>query len=392
VAPFRIGFRKTDKEHVDSPDTEADGESSLPEEVLSRDFFELEPEEVSSYEPPAPKLAQRSWRRLKTVAGVLTAVLLVGGLVTAFVLLWPSSRVSVPDLVGKILGDAIETARRSGLSPRVEGWAYSGKHSDGVVLSQRPRGRMVVTKGSEVSLTLSKGPDTESGDLTGSVLRPGQAQSSSATASPFAGKTVCVDPGHQVIASQGEWVDPGMTKRSPPDNGGQGTVTGNHEYILTMDIAGKLRSLLEKDGINVIMTRESGGVDLTNVTRAEIANRGGADLLVSVHLGYSEDANAKGTTTLYPANTQWTAGFYEKSKTAALYIQADTAQSCGTTDLGAHARDDMPLFNWSQVPVTEVLVAYLSNADEDRLLATDEFRWKAAWGIRNGIIKYLRSP
>lgn len=34
----------------------------------------------------------------------------------------------------------------------------------------------------------------------------------------------------------------------------------------------------------------------------------------------------------------------------------------------------------------------MSNAEEDKLLATDEFRWNAAWGIRNGIIKYLGSP
>ena len=76
----------------------------------------------------------------------------------------------------------------------------------------------------------------------------------------------------------------------------------------------------------------------------------------------------------------------------ALYVQADTFKSCGTDDLGVGARDDLPLFNWSRVPVAEVLVAYLSNAEEDKLLPTDEFRWKAAWGIRNGIIKYLSSP
>ena len=102
--------------------------------------------------------------------------------------------------------------------------------------------------------------------------------------------------------------------------------------------------------------------------------------------------NTRGTNTLYPANTTWTAQFYEKSKTAALYIQEETVGSCGTEDLGITARDDLALFNWSRVPVAEVLVAYLSNPDEEKLLATDDFRWKAAWGIRDGIIKYLRNP
>ena len=387
MALLKRWSRKPNEEEPESPVADQSADSPR-EEALSRDFFELEPEEVSSFKPPTPKLASRSWRRLKAAAAVLAAAVLVCGVVVAVILVWPSSKVSVPDLVGKILGEAIETSRHSGLSPRVEGWAFSDKHSDGVVLAQRPRRRQVVAKGSEISLTISKGPRPESANLSppGST---GQENPGSATARSVAGKTVCIDPGHQALASQGEWADPGMGKRIPPDNSEVGSVTGNLEYLLTMDIAEKLRNLLEKDGINVIMTRESGGVDLTNVMRAEIANNRDADLLVSVHLGYSRDAGARGTTTLYPADTQWTAAFYEKSKTAALYMQADTVKSCGTTDLGAKARDDLPLFNWSRVPVAEVLVAYLSNAEEDKLLATDEFRWKAAWGIRNGIIKYL---
>ncbi len=392
MAFFKRNSPKQKEEGVLSPTTGEDIDSPSAVEILSRDFFELEPEEVLSFKPPTPELAPRSWRRLKTAVAVLAAVILVGGLIAVLVLAWPSSEVKVPNLIGKMLGGAMETAKRSRLTPRVEGWAYSGKHSDGVVLSQRPRGRQVVARGSEISLTISKGPRPEGGDLTGSVGTTGQAESSSATASPFTGKTVCIDPGHQAIARQGEWVDPGMTKRNPPENAEAGAVTGNVEYLLTMDIAEKLRNLLEKDGINVIMTRESGGVDLTNIMRAEIANNRDADLLVSIHLNYSRDANAKGTTTLYPANTKWTAGFYEKSKTVAIYIQADTVKSCGTADLGISPRDDLPLFNWSKVPVAEVLVAYLSNAEEDKLLATDEFRWNAAWGIRNGIIKYLGSP
>jgi N-acetylmuramoyl-L-alanine amidase len=36
--------------------------------------------------------------------------------------------------------------------------------------------------------------------------------------------------------------------------------------------------------------------------------------------------------------------------------------------------------------------AFLSNPRDDSLLAQDDFRWKVAWGLRNGIIKCMENP
>ena len=362
----------------------ADGAESMTPE-RERDFFDLEPEEMRSYRASAPLIGRPPERRFTPLAAAALALVVVVLAVVLAVVLWPSSGARVPSVVGKMLADAIETARARGFSPIVAGWEYSDVHTDGVILAQSPAGGGQAIKGTEVKLTVSKGPrpESESPPAAPSTSTPAP------NAGPLAGRTVCVDPGHQSRLVDMEWIDPGLTRKAEPDSPQRGASTGNAEYVLTLDIAMKLKSLLEKDGIAVVLTRDTSDIDLPDITRAQIANTANADLYVRIHFNYSENPEQKGTATLYPARNTWTDSFYERSKTAALYIQEELTKSCGTSDLGIFARDTIPGFNWSQVPVVEPLPVYLSNPEQDEMLTEDGFRWKIAWGIRDGIQKYM---
>jgi N-acetylmuramoyl-L-alanine amidase len=78
-------------------------------------------------------------------------------------------------------------------------------------------------------------------------------------------KVIVIDPGHGGV-----------------DHGTENRTLGVMEKTCTLDVALKLKRLLEASGYKVVLTRES-DVDVPLAARALIANRAGADLFVSIH-------------------------------------------------------------------------------------------------------------
>jgi N-acetylmuramoyl-L-alanine amidase len=392
--------RETESDSAESPqeDVPASGvgeEGPTPgeEHTRSGDFFDLPVEEVASYRPTGVIVAPRKQISSKPTLEVLMVLLVLGAVAALVVVLWPSSSARVPRLVGKNLTTAMQDARGRGFAPVVSGWAYSDDHADGVILAQQPSAGKTVRKGAGITLTVSKGPSPDQGEGTSHVTpqsnaQPGQGQ---VEAGPLSGKTVTVDPGSQAIAAQSEWSDPGMTERVTADKDAKGVLTGNDEYLVDLDIALKVKSLLEKEGVKVVMTRKNSTVDLTNAMRADVANNASSDLLLSIHCNSSDDQMMKGIDTLYPAGEGYTVPIHEKSKGAALFIQAQLVKACGVEDLGVLSRQDMPIFNWSKVPAVQVEVGYLSSPRDDSLLAEEQYRSKVAKGLCDGIVQYFKN-
>jgi N-acetylmuramoyl-L-alanine amidase len=219
---------------------------------------------------------------------------------------------------------------------------------------------------------------------------------SSISAARAAAPVVVLDPGHDLRANPAtEPIGPGSTTQKIKDGGGtRGVVSGLTEAQLNLRVALRLRTLLERAGVRVVMTRtKAAGTSMGNIARARIANRAHAALFLRVHADGSTDRSVRGTHTLYPALRRgWTDDIYAASKRAATIVQSEAVRALGFPDRGLQERSDYTGFNWSDVPVILAELGFMTNPTEDRLLAGAAYQHRAAVGLCRGTLRYLRRP
>ena len=207
---------------------------------------------------------------------------------------------------------------------------------------------------------------------------------------------VVVDAGHDQYANPAtEPIGPGSSTQKIKDGGGtRGAVSGLREADLNMRVALRVRSLLQRAGVRVVMTRtRTAGVSMGNIARARIANRARAALFLRIHADGSSDPTARGTHVLYPAlRSGWTDDVYAASKRAATVVQSETHRALGFPDRGLQERTDFTGFNWSDSPVILVEMGFMTNPTEDRLLATPAYQRRAAVGMCRGTLRFLGRP
>ena len=128
------------------------------------------------------------------------------------------------------------------------------------------------------------------------------------------------------------------------------------------------------------MTRTTtAGTSVGNIARARIANRARAALFLRIHADGAPSPAARGSHTLYPAlRVGWTDDIYARSKAAARTMQRELVRALGFPDRGLQPRRDFTGFNWANVPTVLAEVGFMTNATEDRLLATKAYRDRAA--------------
>ncbi len=206
------------------------------------------------------------------------------------------------------------------------------------------------------------------------------------------GKVVVIDPGHQAKGdSNPEPVGPSSSEhKAKVTDGTVGVTTGIPESELVLAVSLKLRAALEAHGIETLMTRESEDFNLSNIQRAQIANQAKADLFIRIHADGSNNPSASGIHVLYPTSIKgWTDDIAAASKKAALLAQRELIAATGAIDRGIDARGDMTGFNWADVPVILPEIGFMTNAAEDRLLATDAYRNKIVAGLVRAILTFL---
>ena len=215
------------------------------------------------------------------------------------------------------------------------------------------------------------------------------ATTTAAVALVAGGRTpvVVVDPGHDLRANPAtEPIGPGSTVRKIKDGGG---TAGEPQVVLAVSL--RLRSLLERAGVRVVMTRtRTADTSMGNVARARIANRAGASLFVRVHADGSEDPARRGTHTLYPAwHRGWTDDIAAPSLRAARLVQAELVRALGFPDRGLDRRGDITGFNWADVPAILAELGFLTNDADRRALTSGRGQTRAAIGLCRGVLRFL---
>ncbi len=208
------------------------------------------------------------------------------------------------------------------------------------------------------------------------------------------GRIIVIDAGHQLKGSAAtEPNGPGSeVMKAEVTWGATGVYTGEPEYELNLRVALLLRDELIRRGYSVVMIRETNHVDISNMERAQIANKYNAAAYIRIHANSWTDESMRGAMTIcQSANNPYPscAAHYEKSCLLSTLVLDEFCDQTGIQQLNRREMDDMTGTNWSEVPTTIVEMGFLSNTSDDRLMATDYFRQEAAIGIANGLDAYF---
>ena len=220
-----------------------------------------------------------------------------------------------------------------------------------------------------------------------------EAGASNEVPSASNGLVVVIDPGHQLTADlTQEPIGPGAAETKYKVSGGTASCnTGSPESELTLAVSKLLEAELVQRGYTVLMTRTEQDVNISNSERAAVANDANADAFVRIHANGSENSGANGALTIcQTAANPYNSDLYEKSRALSDAVLDELTANAGCRKEYVWETDTMSGINWCRVPVTIVEIGYMTNAAEDALLATDDYRSLIAVGIANGIDRYFR--
>ncbi|KIV67818.1 N-acetylmuramoyl-L-alanine amidase [Bacillus mycoides] len=204
---------------------------------------------------------------------------------------------------------------------------------------------------------------------------------------------VVIDPGHQQKANLNlEAIGLGATtQKYKVTDGTAGVVTKKRESVLVLEMAFILKEKLEAKGIQVLMTRTSHEVDISNKERATFANNHKANLFLRLHADGSENPNQSGFAVLTPAEgSPYTKEIYAESLQISQTIVNKMRENHQVKVNGIKFRDDLSGFNWSKVPGVLLELGFMSNPEEDKKLSDPQYVNSLLQSVTDSVDEYRK--
>lgn len=163
------------------------------------------------------------------------------------------------------------------------------------------------------------------------------------------------------------------------NTGASGVTSGIREKDYTLLIAKQVESYFRKKGVRVYMTRTN-DTDLTMIERTLMLRRQEPDLLISIHLNASSNAQANGVSTYYRY-----IGFRPLSQAI-----LNRMLGVGLNNFGNIGSFNFALSGPTDYPNCLVETAFLTNADDERKVLDPSFHKKVAKAIYRGMRDWLK--
>ena len=195
---------------------------------------------------------------------------------------------------------------------------------------------------------------------------------------PLSDKIIVIDVGHG-------GGDPGKV-----------AVYGKDEKYLNLEVALKLKDLLEKSGAKVIMTREDDSGLYLNETdnmmwqkqgdmikRRQIIQNSSGDMMISIHMNSYPDTSIFGAQTFYLKNDE------ESHKLGKLIQEELVEVSFKFNKREAKCNSTYYILKENNMPSVVVECGFISNPEEEKMLNDSGYQEKLSWAMLKAIARYF---
>lgn len=199
--------------------------------------------------------------------------------------------------------------------------------------------------------------------------------------------------------------------------------SGTREKDITLDIARRLKTVLESKGVKIVMTRSSDKF-IPLKDRASIANKTNADLFISIHVNANNSRQPYGFETYYFSQASDNVSRALEVSENTYYLEDDTTNNpsknlkailgdmiytenvAASKEVAKHVCDNtcsiigvknrgiksarFAVLRNTNIPAILVEVGFISNAKEEKYLKNSFYRQQIAEGLASSIANYRR--